>query len=98
MPVKEVKTTHEQMVKIFEEISPFQVLANISNAVKPSLKELEIIENAMRQFKIPPGVINCIVHYVLLSTDMKFTKAYFERIVAHYSRLEMKTVPETEKN
>ncbi|PFP29353.1 hypothetical protein COJ96_10640 [Bacillus sp. AFS073361] len=92
--VKEEKTDRDKFVKYIEKTSPFQFWSDVSKAVEPPVKELQTIEDVMRNYLVPPGVINCIIHYVLQTTDMKFTKGFFETIVSHFARLNIKTVPE----
>lgn len=42
--------------------------------------------------KLLPGVVNVLVQYVMLKTDMKLTKGYIEKIASHWSRKKISTV------
>ena len=40
---------------------------------------------------MPIGVVNVLLQYVLLRTDMKLTKNYAEKIASHWMRKDVKT-------
>ena len=44
--------------------------------------------------KLNPGVVNVLIEYVMLKTDMKFTKGYVEKLAGHWARLKVSTVIE----
>ncbi len=48
----------------------------------------------MIKHKLPPGVVNVLIDFVMLKTDMKFTKGYVEKIAGHWARKQIKTVKE----
>ncbi|MED3562599.1 DnaD domain protein, partial [Bacillus xiapuensis] len=59
-----------------------------------STSDLDIIEEVMFKQKLLPGVMNVLIQFVLLKTDMKFTKGYVEKIASHWARKQVKTVKE----
>jgi replication initiation and membrane attachment protein len=44
--------------------------------------------------KLPPGVVNVLIHVVMIKTDMKLTKGYAEKIASHWARKGVQTVDE----
>ncbi|NSL51525.1 replication initiation and membrane attachment family protein [Calidifontibacillus erzurumensis] len=82
----------EQLIQYLESISPYQFLVDLSGGVEPSVADLQIVEHVMINQKLPPGVVNVLIHYVMLRTDMKLSKNYVEKIAAHWARKEIKTV------
>lgn len=83
-----------ELIRQLEEITPRQFLKDISGGIEPSLPDLKIIEDIMFQQKLLPGVVNVLIYYVLLKTDMKLSRNYVERIASHWARLGIKTVKE----
>ncbi|MEW8987491.1 MAG: DnaD domain protein, partial [Bacillus sp. (in: firmicutes)] len=73
---------------------PRQLLIDISGGGEPSKSDLQIIEDVMFQQKLLPGVVNVLIQYVLLKTDMKLTKAYVDKIASHWARKRVQTVSE----
>lgn len=76
----------EQFIRMLEEISPRQLLEDLSGGNAASSQDLKVISDVMAQQGLTPGVMNVLVHYVLLKTDMKLSKAYLEKIASHWTR------------
>ncbi|MBS4173781.1 replication initiation and membrane attachment family protein [Bacillus sp. FJAT-49736] len=84
----------DKLIHYLETTSPRQLLIDISDGVSPSKGDLQAIEEIMFQQKLSPGVVNVLIQYVLLKTDMKLTKNYMEKIASHWARKKVKTVKE----
>ena len=65
-----------------------------SGGGEPSRADLQIIEEVMLKQKLTPGVMNVLLEYVMIMTDMKLSKSYVEKIASHWSRKNVKTVKE----
>lgn len=90
----EPKTKEEKLLHALEFSSPRQVLKEISGGTEPSKTDLKIIEDVMFNQKLLPGVVNVLIQFVLLKSDMKFTKGYVEKIASHWARKQIKTAKE----
>jgi replication initiation and membrane attachment protein len=90
----EPKTKEEVLIRSLETTSPLKVFKDSSGGIEPSKADIEIIEEVMFKQKLLPGVINVLIQFVLLKTDMKFTKGYVEKIAGHWARKQVKTVKE----
>ncbi|MBA4537087.1 DnaD domain protein [Bacillus aquiflavi] len=90
----EPKTKEEELIHYLETTSPRQLLVDISGGAEPSKTDLQMIENVMFNQKLLPGVVNVLIQYVMLKTDMKLSKSYVEKIASHWSRKKIKTVKE----
>lgn len=89
-----LETKKEKLVHYLETTSPRQLLIDISDGAHPSKADLQAIEEIAFQQKLPFGVINVLVHYVMLRTDMKLSKNYLGKIASHWARKKVKTVTE----
>ncbi|WP_110114076.1 replication initiation and membrane attachment family protein [Bacillus sp. CGMCC 1.16541] len=94
MEHKQPTSQEEQLVKHLEVISPRQLLVEISGGAEPTKSDLQMIEDVMFHQKLSPGVVNVLIHYVMLRTDMKLSKGYVEKIAGHWARKNIKTVQE----
>ncbi|UNL84458.1 replication initiation and membrane attachment family protein [Priestia koreensis] len=94
MEEKEPTTQEEQLIKQLETTSPRQLLVDFSGGAEPAKTELQMIEDVMFKQKLPAGVVNVLIYYVMLRTDMKLSKAYMEKIASHWARKNLKTVRE----
>lgn len=90
----EPKTKEEELLRYVETTSPRQFLKDISGGAEPSKTDLQIVEDVMFQQKLLPGVINVLLQYVMLKSDMKLTKSYVEKIASHWARKKIKTAKE----
>ncbi|PPA71603.1 replication initiation and membrane attachment family protein [Jeotgalibacillus proteolyticus] len=81
-----------ELIRYLEEASPVQVLKDASNGIEPSKSELTLIEELLIQKKLPSGVVNVLLQFVLLRTGMKLTKGFVEQIANHWSRSNIQTV------
>ncbi|WP_407269079.1 replication initiation and membrane attachment family protein [Radiobacillus sp. PE A8.2] len=91
-PNKDSQSKEDQFIQMLEQISPKQLLEDLSGGNEASAQDLKLIGEIMSQQGLTPGVINVLVHYVLLKTDMKLTKSYLEKISSHWARKNVKTV------
>ncbi|MCL6616214.1 MAG: DnaD domain protein, partial [Anoxybacillus ayderensis] len=57
-----------------------------------ALADLQLIEDIMFKQKLPPGVMNVLIYYVMLRTDMKLPKKYVEKIASSWARKKVRTV------
>lgn len=91
---EEPKSQEEKLVRYLETTSPLQVLKDVSGGAEPSQSDLQIIEEVLFKQKLLPGVVNVLIQFVMLRTDMKLTKGYVEKIASHWTRKQIKTVKE----
>ncbi|HLS09796.1 replication initiation and membrane attachment family protein [Lentibacillus sp.] len=87
-------TKEEQLILKLEKISPKQLLEDLSSGGQASGQDLKVIRDVMTTQGLPSPVMNVLIHYVLLQTDMKLSKAYIETIASHWSRANLKTARE----
>lgn len=86
------KNKQDQFMQMLEERTPKQLLEDLSNGNHASTQDLKVVADVMSLHGITPGVMNVLIHYVLLKTDMKLTKSYLEKIASHWARKNVKTV------
>ncbi|WLR44153.1 replication initiation and membrane attachment family protein [Bacillus carboniphilus] len=91
-PTNQLDDKEKQLVTQLESITPRQFLIDLANGAEPSSSDLEIIEEVMFQQNLLPGVVNVLIYYVMLKTNMKLSKAYIQKIASHWSRCKVETV------
>ncbi|KKI91755.1 Replication initiation and membrane attachment protein [Bacillus sp. SA1-12] len=89
---KKQRTKEEEMIYQLETISPRQFLTDVSGGRPPAVGDMQIIEEVMLQQRLEPGVVNVLIYYVMLKTDMKLTRAYVQKIAGHWTRKQITTV------
>ncbi|WP_373893028.1 replication initiation and membrane attachment family protein [Virgibacillus natechei] len=91
---KEPETKEEQLIHELETISPKQLLEDLSSGNHASEQDMRAISGIMTTQGLPSPVMNVLIHYVLLQSNMKLSKAYLEKIASHWSRANLKTAKE----
>ncbi|WP_078379451.1 replication initiation and membrane attachment family protein [Sutcliffiella halmapala] len=84
----------ELLIQQLENVSPKHMLTDLSGGAEPSVSDLRIVEDVMFKQQLSPGVVNVLLYYVLLKTDMKLNRKYVEKIASHWARKQVKTVSE----
>lgn len=88
------KTKEEMLIQELETISPKQLLADLSGGNQASEQDMRVIRDVMTSQGLPSPVMNVLIHYVLLQSNMKLSKAYMEKIASHWSRANLTTAKE----
>lgn len=86
------KSKEEQLMELFENISPRQLLEDLADGNQASAQDLKVVSEVMTSQGLNAGVMNVLLHYVLKKTDMKLSKNYLETIASHWARKNVKTV------
>ncbi|TFE00955.1 replication initiation and membrane attachment family protein [Jeotgalibacillus salarius] len=90
-PVQELPGSEDQTLKYLKKSSPVQVLIDASKGVKPSTAELQLIDYLIHEKKLPDEVVNVLIQFVLLRTNMKLTKGFTEQIASQWVRIGIET-------
>ncbi|WP_405102471.1 replication initiation and membrane attachment family protein [Oceanobacillus sp. FSL H7-0719] len=88
------QTKEELLIQQLEKISPKELLEDLSSGNFASEQDMRLISNVMTTQGLPAPVMNVLIHYVLLQTNMKLSKAYLEKIASHWSRAKLQTARE----
>ncbi|MGE6628927.1 replication initiation and membrane attachment family protein [Bacillus sp. NPDC077027] len=83
-----------KLIDKLESITPRELLQDMSDGVEPTYADLKVVEEIMLEQKLEPGVVNVLIYYTLLKTDMKLSKTYMQKIASHWVRKKIKTVTE----
>ncbi|MEK4255056.1 MULTISPECIES: replication initiation and membrane attachment family protein [Ureibacillus] len=87
-------TKEQELIDYLETTPPVQVLRDINNGKEPVPSSVEIAEDLILKHGMPVGVVNVLLEYVMLTTDMKLPRKYVERIADHWMRKNVRTAKE----
>lgn len=88
------KTKDQELQQYLETTPPIQVLRDINNGKEPLQTSVQLAESLIVQHGMPVGVVNALLEYVMLTTDMKLPKKYVETIADHWVRKNIQTAKE----
>lgn len=94
MEEKKNKTPEERETELLEYLTvtpTAQVLKDTLGGKEPLPADVKFAKELKQVHGLPLPVINVLIQYVLLRTDMKLTKNYAEKIASHWKRKNIKT-------
>ena len=80
-----------KMIYTFESVDPYHFLKSKYNGVKPTTRDLNMIESLMNDTGLKPAVVNVLIDYVLRVNDNKLNKNFIETIAGQWKRLNIET-------
>ena len=80
-----------RIIGVFENTSPYDFLRYKYHNVKPTSRDLKLLEKLIIDLELTPAVVNVLIDYVLRKNNNKLTEAYVETIAAQWKRAGLKT-------
>ena len=80
-----------KMIYTFESVDPYHFLKSKYNGVKPTSRDLNMLESLMNDLELKPAVVNVLIDYVLRINNNKLTKNFIETIAGQWKRLNIET-------
>jgi len=80
-----------RIIGVFENTSPYDFLRYKYHNVKPTSRDLKLLEKLIVDLELTPAVVNVLIDYVLRKNNNKLTEAYVETIAAQWKRAGLKT-------
>src|SRR5574344_515572 len=83
-----------RIIKVFENYSPYEFLKAKYKGVKPTERDMKILESLLIDLKLNPAVVNVLIDYTLKTNNNKLIKAYVETIAGQWKRSNIETAEE----
>ncbi len=93
-PVEAKRSKEQELLNYLETTPPIQVLRDINNGKEPIPASVQLAEDLITKHDMPIGVVNVLLEYVMLTTDMRLPTKYVEKIADHWIRKNLKTAKE----
>ncbi|POA01675.1 helicase DnaB [Staphylococcus massiliensis CCUG 55927] len=71
--------------ELLDETSPIDMLASWSES-EPTIRQKKLIEDLIEREKLPFGVINILLQYVMLKNDYTINRSYVEEIASSWKK------------
>lgn len=84
-------TNRGKMLYVFENTSPYDFLMGKYKGVKPTSRDLKLLEYLAVELKMKPAVINVLIDYILRINDNKLNRNYVEAIAGGWVRSNITT-------
>lgn len=83
-----------RIIKVFENYSPYEFLKAKNKGVKPTPRDMSILEELLIDIKLNPAVVNVLIDYILKTNNNKLVKNYVETIAGQWKRSNIETASE----
>ena len=83
-----------RIINMFENINPVDFLRNKYRGVKPTNRDIKIIESLIIDLEMPPAVVNVLLDYVLRKNNNRLSTNYIEAIAGQWKRAGLKNASE----
>ena len=80
-----------RIIHVFETTSPYDFLKSKYKGVKPTTRDLKLLEYLIVDLELKPAVVNVLIDYVLRRNNNKLNQAFIETIAGQWKRLNIKT-------
>lgn len=83
-----------KMIRVFESHSPYEFLKAKYKGVKPTNRDMKILEMLLIDLKLNPAVVNVLIDYSLKTNNNKLVSQYVEAIAGQWKRSGIETASE----
>ncbi|MDW0112896.1 DnaD domain protein [Sporosarcina saromensis] len=87
---KEPVTREDELLQYMETVSPREMLRDYTGK-EPLPVDVQLAERLVTVHGFTVGVVNVLLHYVIIRNDGKITKNYAERIASHWANKKITT-------
>ncbi|MDR6226570.1 replication initiation and membrane attachment family protein [Desmospora profundinema] len=88
----EEESDEEKHLRVLAKMSPVELLTKYQKGKQIPRADLELVEDLIREYGLPSGVVNVLLEYVLYSQDYKLPRPLVEKIAGHWARSDIRTV------
>lgn len=85
----------DSKIELLSKLTPIEFLTLKYNNQKPVYSDVKLIENLVKETKLPNPVINVLIDYVLFKNNNRLTASYIMKIAGSLMRENIKDVYET---
>ena len=83
-----------KIIRIFDSVNPVDFLRGRYHGVKPTNRDIKLIEELIIDLELPPAVVNVLIDYCLRKNNNRLPTNYVETIAGQWKRANLKTAQE----
>lgn len=80
-----------KITRIFDSVNPVDFLRGRYHGVKPTNRDIKLIEELIIDLELPPAVVNVLLDYCLRKNNNRLPTNYVETIAGQWKRANLKT-------
>lgn len=79
--------------ELLDTTSPIEMLSSFTKS-EPTIAQKRVVEDIITREKLPFGVLNILLQYVMFTKNMQLPKAYIEEIASNWKKLKLSSAEE----
>lgn len=83
-----------RIIKVFETTKPYDFLKSKYKGVRPTERDMKILEMLIVDLKFNPAVCNVLIDYILKTQNNRLVKSYVEVVAGEWKRANLETAKE----
>ena len=83
-----------RLLNVFETTKPYDFLKSKYKGVRPTSKDMQILEMILVDLQLSPAVCNVLIDFILKTQNNRLVKSYVEVIAGEWKRADLKTAKE----
>lgn len=83
-----------RIIKVFETTKPYDFLKSKYKGVRPTPRDMRVLEMLVVDLKLNPAVCNVLIDYVLKTQNNRLVKGFVETIAGEWKRANIETAKE----
>ncbi len=83
-----------RIIKVFETTRPYDFLKSKYKGVRPTSRDMKILEMLIVELKLNPAVCNVLIDYVLRTQNNRLVRGFVETIAGEWKRANIETAKE----
>lgn len=83
-----------RLLNVFETTKPYDFLKSKYKGVRPTSKDMQILEMILVDLQFSPAVCNVLIDFILKTQNNRLVKSYVEVIAGEWKRADLKTAKE----
>ncbi len=87
-------TLKGRIIKVFESTKPYDFLKSKYKGVRPTERDMKILEMLVVDLKLNPAVCNVLIDYILKTQNNRLVKSYVEVVAGEWKRAGLETAKE----
>lgn len=82
------------MINVFETTNPYDFLKDKYKGVKPTEKDMKILEFLICELQLNPAVCNVLIDYILKTQNNRLVKGFVEAVASDWKKANLETAKE----
>lgn len=82
----------EEHIHRLQTVPPLTLMEAYHDGAKIPDSDVDLVDSLLKEYRLPPGVVNVLIEYVMLTNQYRLPRALVEKIAGHWKRMRLTDV------